>query len=102
MPVHQTFLRHSGNEYLMQSYTNVGHSIEALRYRFMDTASYRSKAFDEHQKIAKLLAEGNISRAVNILIDHIRAQKDSRLKCPGRREDYVARTISFEITLKYL
>jgi DNA-binding GntR family transcriptional regulator len=72
---HQTFIKHSQNRYLIQSYGNIGHSVEALRYRFMDTAVYRNRAFDEHQKILELLTAGNVSKACDILDDHISRTK---------------------------
>jgi DNA-binding GntR family transcriptional regulator len=72
---HQTFLKHSKNRYLIQSYENIRPSVEALRYRFMDTAVYRNRAFDEHQKILELLTAGNISKACDILDDHISRTK---------------------------
>jgi hypothetical protein len=61
--------------YLIQSYENIRPSVEALRYRFMDTAVYRNRAFDEHQKILELLTTGNISKACDILDDHISRTK---------------------------
>ena len=72
---HQTFFKFSDNRYLIQSYGNIGHSAEALRYRFMDTAVYRNRAFDEHQKILELLTSGNVAKAADILADHISRTK---------------------------
>jgi DNA-binding GntR family transcriptional regulator len=72
---HQTFIKHSQNRYLIQSYGNIGHSIDALRYRFMDTAVYRNRAFDEHNRILELLTAGNVSKACDILDDHISRTK---------------------------
>jgi DNA-binding GntR family transcriptional regulator len=68
---HATFIRHSGNRYLIQSYADIGHSVEALRHRFMDTAIYRNRAFDEHQEIVDLLANNSVSKATDVLQDHI-------------------------------
>jgi len=72
---HQTFIKHSQNRYLIQSYGNIGHSVEALRYRFMDTAIYRNRAYDEHHRILELLTAGNVSKACDILDDHISRTK---------------------------
>jgi DNA-binding GntR family transcriptional regulator len=96
---HQTFLKYSQNRYLMQSYGNIGHSAEALRYRFMDTAVYRNRAFDEHQKILELLTAGNVSRACDILGDHISRTKHFHARVnwsSGRshRKDYKFRDYS--------
>jgi DNA-binding GntR family transcriptional regulator len=90
---HQTFFRHCGNRYLVESYANIGHSVEALRYRFMDTAIYRSRAFDEHQKILELLVEEKTTKAVSILVDHISRTKKFQAKVNWsagrlRRKDY--------------
>jgi DNA-binding GntR family transcriptional regulator len=72
---HQTFLRHSGNKYLIHSYETIANTVEALRYRFMDTATYRNKAFDEHQEILTVLQLGNVTKAGDILMDHISRTK---------------------------
>src|ERR1700733_539001 len=66
---HHTFIHYSQNRYLIQSYGNIGHSVGALRYRFMDTAVYRNRAFDEHQRMLELLTAGNVSKACDILAD---------------------------------
>ncbi len=96
---HQTFLKFSDNRYLIQSYANIGHSVEALRYRFMDTAVYRNRAFDEHQKILELLGAGNVAKAADILGDHISRTKHFQARVnwsPGRshRKDYRFRDYS--------
>jgi DNA-binding GntR family transcriptional regulator len=96
---HQTFIRHSGNRFLVQAYGNIGHSVEALRYRFMDTAVFRNRAFDEHQKILELLGTGNITKAADILADHISRTKHFQAKVnwsTGRsqRKDYKFRDYS--------
>ena len=90
---HQSFLKYSDNRYLIQSYGTIGHSVEALRYRFMDTAVYRNRAFDEHQKILELLTSGNIAKAGDILADHISRTKQFHARVnwsAGRshRKDY--------------
>ena len=90
---HQSFFEYCGNQYLFQSYANIRHSIEALRYRFMNTSIYRSKVFDEHQKMVELLASGNINKAVNILLDHISRTKRFQAEVTWstgrlRRRDY--------------
>jgi DNA-binding GntR family transcriptional regulator len=96
---HQTFLKHCGNRYLIQSYANIGHSVEALRYRFMDTAVYRNRAFEEHEKILELLTARNVSKACDILGDHISRTRQFHAKVnwsSGRshRKDYKFRDYS--------
>jgi DNA-binding GntR family transcriptional regulator len=96
---HQTFIKHSQNRYLIQSYGNIGHSVEALRYRFMDTAAYRNRAFDEHNRILELLTAGNVSKACDILDDHIARTKHFHARMnwsTGRshRKDYKFRDYS--------
>jgi DNA-binding GntR family transcriptional regulator len=96
---HQTFIQHSGNRYLVQAYGNIGHSVEALRYRFMDTAVFRNRAFDEHQKMLELLSSGNVNKAADILADHISRTKHFQTKVnwsTGRsqRKDYKFRDYS--------
>jgi len=96
---HQTFLKYCNNRYLIQSYENIGHSVEALRYRFMDTAVYRNRAFEEHQEILELLIARNASKACDILSDHISRTKQFHAKVnwsSGRshRKDYKFRDYS--------
>ena len=96
---HHAIIRRSGNQYLVQSYANIGHSVEALRHRFMDTAIYRNQAFDEHQKIVDLLAENNIAKATAVLKDHIARTKHFHARVSWstgrlRRKDYKFRDYS--------
>ena len=96
---HHTFIHYSQNRYLIQSYGNIGHSVGALRYRFMDTAVYRNRAFDEHQRMLELLTAGNVSKACDILDDHISRTKHFQARVnwsSGRshRKDYKFRDYS--------
>jgi DNA-binding GntR family transcriptional regulator len=96
---HQAIIAHSGNRYLVQSYANIGHSVEALRHRFMDTAIYRNQAFDEHQKMIDLLASNSTARAIDVLLEHINRTKhfQARVSWPVgrlRRRDYKFRDYS--------
>jgi DNA-binding GntR family transcriptional regulator len=96
---HGAFIRHSGNRYLMQSYANIGHSVEALRHRFMDTAIYRNRAFDEHQEIVDSLASNAISKAIDVLQEHIARTKHFQARVASttgrlRRKDYKFRDYS--------
>jgi DNA-binding GntR family transcriptional regulator len=97
---HAALIRHSGNRYLIQSYANIGHSVEALRHRFMDTAIYRNRAFDEHQEIVDFLANNNISKAIDVLQDHIARTKQFQARVAPtvgrlRRKDYKFRDYTY-------
>lgn len=97
---HHTFIRHSGNRYLIHSYQNIEPSVEALRHRFMDTAIYRNRAFDEHQKIVDALAKNNIAHAIDVLQDHIGRTKHFQTRVAWstgrlRRRDYKFRDYAF-------
>lgn len=90
---HQSFVQYCGNQYLIQSYATIRHSVEALRYRFMNTSIYRSKVFEEHQKMVELLASDNINKAVGVLLDHISRTKRFQAEVTWstgrlRRKDY--------------
>jgi DNA-binding GntR family transcriptional regulator len=96
---HQTFINYSQNRYLIQSYGNIVHSVGALRYRFMDTAVYRNRAFDEHQRMLELLTAGNVAKVSDILDDHISRTKHFQAQVTwsnGRshRKDYKFRDYS--------
>jgi DNA-binding GntR family transcriptional regulator len=97
---HGAFIRHCGNRYLMQSYANIGHSVEALRHRFMDTAIYRNRAFDEHQEIVDALVNNAISKAIDVLQEHIARTKHFQARVAStagrlRRKDYKFRDYSY-------
>jgi DNA-binding GntR family transcriptional regulator len=73
---HWCFIRHSGNSYLTAAYSDISPLVEALRYRFMDTVSYRNKAFEEHQRIVELLLDERIDKVVRVLRDHVERTKE--------------------------
>ncbi|MDQ2835765.1 MAG: GntR family transcriptional regulator [Acidobacteriota bacterium] len=90
---HQCFFHYCRNQYLTESYATIRHSIEALRYRFMNTSIYRSKVFDEHQKLVDFLAAGNTAKAISVLTDHISRTKRFQAEVSWstgrlRRKDY--------------
>jgi len=96
---HHTFIRHCGNRYLIQSYANIRDMAEALLHRFMDTAIYRNRAHDEHQKMVDLLASNRVSQAIDVLEEHIARTKhfQTRVTWPSgrqRRRDYKFRDYS--------
>ncbi len=67
---HAALIRHAGNAYLSAAYADVGLLVEALRYRFMDTVSYRNRAFEEHVRMLDLLRKDNVRKAVQVLRAH--------------------------------
>jgi len=73
---HWCFIRHSGNAYLTSAYSDISLMVEALRYRFMDTVTYRNKAFEEHQRMVDMLAAGKVSKVIAILRDHVQRTKE--------------------------
>lgn len=89
---HGSLIVHCGNDYLAAAYATIGLQVEALRYRFMDTAVFRQKALAEHLKVAESLTEGRVSRAASILADHIartrQFQATATLSQRARRRDY--------------
>jgi DNA-binding GntR family transcriptional regulator len=68
---HQSFISHCGNRYLADAYATIGHQVEALRHRFMDTTVFRQKAFAEHGEILDLLRASKVTRAIGVLEEHI-------------------------------
>src|SRR5690606_21354496 len=64
------------NPYLTSPYSDISLMVEALRYRFMHTATYRNKAFHEHQRMVDLLAAGKVAKAVGMLRDHERRTRE--------------------------
>ena len=73
---HWCFIRHAGNSYLTAAYSDISPLIEALRYRFMDTVTYRNKAFEEHQKIVELLLDDKVDKVIKVLRDHVERTKE--------------------------
>lgn len=68
---HWAFVKHANNRHLAEAYAEISLLVEALRYRFMDTVSYRNQAFEEHQKMLDLLASEQKTKAVEMLRAHI-------------------------------
>jgi DNA-binding GntR family transcriptional regulator len=68
---HQLFVVHADNRYLADAYETIGHRVEALRNRFMDTPVYRNKACAEHEELLALLESNQVSKAVAVLGEHI-------------------------------
>ena len=73
---HWCFIRHSGNPYLTSAYSDISLMVEALRYRFMDTVTYRNKAFEEHQRMVDMLVAGRVAKAIATLRDHVQRTKE--------------------------
>lgn len=94
---HQLFITHCGNRYLSDAYATIGHQVEALRHRFMDTTVFRQKAFAEHVEILTLLDGSQVTRAVRVLEDHIARTRQFQSAVTwtigrSRRRDYKFRS----------
>jgi DNA-binding GntR family transcriptional regulator len=90
---HQLFLTRCGNDYLSEAYATIGHQVEALRYRFMDTMVFRHKALAEHVEMFELLRAGKVNRAVAVLEEHIARTRQFQTTVTwstgrSRRRDY--------------
>lgn len=90
---HQAIIRHCGNEYFVAAYETVGHTVEALRYRFLDTVIFQNRAFEEHKQMLSLLEAGKTEKVVSILKDHIGRTKQFHASIDwgsnrARRKDY--------------
>ncbi len=73
---HLAFIRHAGNAYLSAAYADVSLLVEALRYRFMDTAHYRNRAYEEHLQMLDLLSKGLTQKAIKLLRAHVERTKE--------------------------
>jgi DNA-binding GntR family transcriptional regulator len=73
---HLAFIRHAGNAYLSAAYADVSLLVEALRYRFMDTAHYRNRAYEEHLQMLELLTKGATQKAIKLLRAHVERTKE--------------------------
>ena len=90
---HQQFIAHCGNRYLSEAYAMIGHRVEALRHRFMDTTVFRQKAFAEHVEILELLQDSKVTRAVGVIEEHIARTRQFQSTATwsigrSRRRDY--------------
>ncbi len=73
---HLAFIRHAGNAYLSAAYADVSLLVEALRYRFMDTAHYRNRAYEEHLQMLELLSKGLAQKTIKLLRAHVERTKE--------------------------
>lgn len=90
---HEVFITNCRNSYLQASYETIGHTIDALRYRVLDTIVYRNRALEEHERMADLLEQGEIAKAIAILRAHIERTKRFQASVDwggrrARRKDY--------------
>lgn len=74
---HQTLIDGTANAYLNQAYRTIAPRMAALRNRLGDHPDHMAKSFEEHRRIADLIAEGDIETAVSILIAHIGRKEGS-------------------------
>jgi DNA-binding GntR family transcriptional regulator len=75
---HRAFFDHSGNVYLLACYLGIAFRIQALRSRLSADPVLNRSSYVDHEKICKLVDDGQISDAMKLLSSHVR----------GTTEDY--------------
>lgn len=68
---HQLIFEHAGNDYLTSSYTRYIGKIAALRTHLAKLPQHTDLSYDEHQKIAVAVRQGDMSEIKSLLIEHI-------------------------------
>ena len=83
---HACFFRYAGNRYLSDAYDAIRYLIEALRFRFMDTALYRSRAHEEHDLLISAISAEDPVRISKIIEVHIARTKEYQSDVNWSRE----------------
>jgi DNA-binding GntR family transcriptional regulator len=68
---HQLIFEHAGNDYLTASYTRYVGKIAALRTHLAKLPQHTDLSFEEHQKIATAVSQGDLAEIKSLLIEHI-------------------------------
>ena len=68
---HQLIFEHAQNDYLTASYTRYIGKIAALRTHLAKLPQHTALSFDEHQKIAIAVREGDMTKINSLLREHI-------------------------------
>lgn len=100
---HHAFIRHAGNDYLTAAYADVSLLVEALRYRFMDTAHYRNRAYEEHLQMLDLLRRDQTQKAIRLLRTHVQRTKEFQARASwsnGRSSRRIYRARDYGSILK--
>jgi DNA-binding GntR family transcriptional regulator len=64
---HDAFFKHCGNSYLREGYQKVSDIVRTMRTHLSKRPERTAKSFKEHEVIMKLLSEGKVKSAKNIL-----------------------------------
>ncbi|WP_282153103.1 GntR family transcriptional regulator [Ruegeria atlantica] len=68
---HQLIFEHAGNDYLTASYTRYIGKIAALRTHLSKLPQHTELSFEEHQKIAVAVRQGDMAKIKLLLVEHI-------------------------------
>lgn len=68
---HHLIFEHAQNDYLEASYTRYIGKIAALRTHLAKLPRHTELSFDEHEKIARAVGEGDIDKIKSLLTEHI-------------------------------
>lgn len=74
---HHAICESCGNPYIVQSYGMIEGKVAALRTRLGTDPHHMKKSFDEHQRIADLVASANRREALDLLGRHIARKEGS-------------------------
>jgi DNA-binding GntR family transcriptional regulator len=74
---HRTFFRHCGNSYLVDTYELHVGKIAALRTHLAVKPLHTEMSYVEHCQLSDLLADGQLSRALDVLDVHIDRTKST-------------------------
>lgn len=74
---HAALIRQSGNPYLVTSYDLVAGKIAALRTHLGTDPHHLQKSYDEHCRLATLVAEGDLEKTLGLLTSHIARKEGS-------------------------
>lgn len=74
---HQQIFDHADNVFLNDAYQTVASKIAALRNRLVSHPDHLQKGFSEHMQLAELVAQGELSRALDLLDAHIARKEGS-------------------------
>jgi DNA-binding GntR family transcriptional regulator len=74
---HEAFFANCGNAYLLETHALHVGKIAALRTHLAVKPQHTDKSFLEHKEIVALLEDSNLSKALNVLDQHIDRTKST-------------------------
>jgi len=74
---HHALCANSGNPYIMQSYGLIEGKVAALRTRLGTDPHHMKKSYEEHGRIADLVAAGDLGATLRLLGSHIARKEGS-------------------------